>query len=133
MMESNDATMKILDKARETAEDVIKSLTKKENITAAELEGIEKAVCLIKSIKIVEAMTNGQFDDSGASHMRRPATEGYSTRRYYDGHIYRNDGYSGHSKRDRMIAALEEMYDNAQSDHERQFVQEWLDRINYRN
>ena len=51
-----------------------------------------------------------------------------SSHRYYDGGS-RNSGYSGHSKRDRMIAALEEMYDNAQTNHEREFVQEWLERL----
>lgn len=34
-----------------------------------------------------------------------------------------------------MIETLEEMYANAQDDHERQYVQKWLDRVNagYRN
>ena len=64
--------------------------------------------------------------DSGGGASSRGSYD--SSHRYYDGGS-RNSGYSGHSKRDRMIAALEEMYDNAQTNHEREFVQEWLERL----
>ena len=64
--------------------------------------------------------------DSGGGASSRGSYD--SSHRYYDGGS-RNNGYSGHSKRDRMIAALEEMYDNAQTNHEREFVQEWLERL----
>ena len=54
---------------------------------------------------------------------------GDSSRRYYGSGNAGN--YSGHSKHDRMIAALETMQDNAKTEHERQFVQEWLNRAKY--
>lgn len=38
-------------------------------------------------------------------------------------------GYSGHSIKDRMVSQLEAMYDEAQTDHERQMVDEWIKRI----
>jgi hypothetical protein len=41
----------------------------------------------------------------------------------YDG------GYSGHSIKDRMVAQLENMYDQAKSEHERQIVDEWIKRL----
>lgn len=141
---------KTLEKAKESAEEIIKGITKKDNVTAAELEALEKAVCLIEKIKSIEEYTNNGYSGNSYNHMSYPhdydmsymrgrdpssgrymsrdsrSNEGYSSRRFYD-------NYSGHSKRDRMIAALEEIYDNAQTDHERQFVKEWLDRIDYRN
>ena len=51
-----------------------------------------------------------------------------NSRRYYDG--YNRSNYSGHSIRDRMISRLEEMFDEAQTEHERQTIQEWIDRVN---
>ena len=40
-----------------------------------------------------------------------------------------NDTYSGHSIKDRMVSQLEAMYDEAQTEHERQMVDEWIKRI----
>lgn len=42
-------------------------------------------------------------------------------------------GMSGHSIKDRMIDRLERMMDEAQTDHERQTVQEWIDRLTSQN
>lgn len=58
-----------------------------------------------------------------------PRVDGYSTRRYYDGGENQRNNYSGHSIYDRMIAQLEQMYDKAQTEHERQVVNEWINRI----
>ena len=40
-----------------------------------------------------------------------------------------DDGYSGHSIKDRMIAKLEGMYDEAKTDHERQVIDQWIGRL----
>lgn len=71
----------------------------------------------------------------------------YSERYYNDGNSYRrgrspvtgryisrgrgayDDGYSGHSIKDRMVARLESMMDEAQTEHERQTVSEWINRL----
>lgn len=37
--------------------------------------------------------------------------------------------YSGHSLKDRMIAKLEEMYDDVKNDHERQLLDTWMRRL----
>lgn len=70
-------------------------------------------------------------DDNSYRRGRSPYTgryvsrdDGYSTRRYYDAE--NRNGYSGHSIKDRMIDALEKMYDTAQTEHERQTVNEWI-------
>lgn len=65
-----------------------------------------------------------QYDNGNSSRYYRDYEN--STRRYNDA-----NNYSGHSKHDRMIAALETMQDNAKTEHERQFVQEWLNRAKY--
>ena len=57
--------------------------------------------------------------------------DGYSTRRYYG--AGNNDGYSGHSIKDRMVAALEKMYDEAQTEHERQYMDDWIRRLENAN
>ena len=41
------------------------------------------------------------------------------------------NGYSTHSIRDRAITKLEEMFDEAQSRHEEQFIQDWIDRLSH--
>lgn len=60
----------------------------------------------------------GYYDGGGNS----------SSRRYYDGGNS-SRGYSGHSIQDRMIAKLEDMYDEAHTEHERQVVQDWINRL----
>ena len=40
-----------------------------------------------------------------------------------------NGGYSGHSIHDRMIASLEDLYDNAGSQHEKTEIDNWIDRL----
>ena len=71
--------------------------------------------------------------------------ENHSNRGYYEGDSYRRgrspvtgryisrgsyeDGYSGHSIKDRMVARLESMMDEAKTDHERQTVNEWINRL----
>lgn len=62
-----------------------------------------------------------------AGNSNRSYNEGASTRRYYDGSA-RND-YSGHSIQDRMVDRLERMIDEAQTEHERQTVKDWIRRL----
>lgn len=47
---------------------------------------------------------------------------------YYDRGSFER-GYSGHSIKDRMVSQLEAMYDEAQTEHKRQMVDEWIKRI----
>ena len=61
---------------------------------------------------------------------RYVSRDGGSSHRYYDGGS-RNGGYSGHSMRDRAIAKLEGMYDDARTDHEKQFLDECIKMIEY--
>ena len=150
------------------AEDVIRDLTNKKDISLHDLEALTKSVCLIEKINELEEDGTGEsggYSERGMSRNysntsnrmypmheydyaaegsyrrgRSPVTGQYvsrdggsggtsnrgsydSSHRYYDGGS-RNSGYSGHSMRDRAIAKLEGMYDEAKTDHERQFLDE---------
>lgn len=62
---------------------------------------------------------------------RSYSNRGYSRRSgmYSRDYDHSNYGYSGHSIKDRMIDKLEQMYDEAKTDHERQIVDEWINRL----
>ena len=57
---------------------------------------------------------------------RSPVTGRYISRGHEEGH-------SGHSIMDRMVASLESMYDEAKTDHEKQTVSEWINRLRSSN
>lgn len=127
----------------------IRKITAKNDITPVELETMTKALCALEKIKEIEHMDGGDMEYSGRMVSTMPM--GYNDRRFYDdnrsymrgrdartGRYMSRDserdhgpamGYSGHSIKDRMIAKLEQMYDEAQTDHERQVVDEWLARL----
>lgn len=68
------------------------------------------------------------YDGMSGRRMRSPSTGRYvSGNRPYG--MSEGYGYSGHSIKDRMIAKLESMYDEATTDHERQVVDEWIERL----
>lgn len=131
----------------------IRAINKKDDITPLELENMTKAVCLAEKIEELEERMAGKEYDGYSERMRKGTSNMYPTYPYYDGRdmdtshrrtrssvtgrftsndtYYDRDrrGYSGHSIHDRMIAKLEEMYDEAKTDHERNIVNKWIDRI----
>ena len=154
-------TNNMLDKINDAIEEAIKPiLGKGAAMTAAELEVLMKSICAIEKIKQIEDAENyseqsrnsynsydnylnddvSRFYRNDNSYRRgRSATtgryvsrdDGYSTRRYYD--AGNSNGYSGHSIKDRMVAALEKMYDEAQTEHERQYMNDWIHRLENAN
>ena len=161
---------KTLENLKETLEDEIKKIVKKGDITPAELENVQKAVCTIDMIKKMEnGQSEGMMEGDSYGYSNRmpyhhmPYRDSYNDRSYgdysgrhyyhdsygenemYRGDSYRrgrspvtgryisrghyDDGYSGHSIKDRMVAKLESMYDEAKTDHERQTVDEWINRL----
>ena len=154
---STDKTLeKIKDAVEEAIRPIV---AKGANINAAELDVLTKAVCTIDKIQQLQDgnsyedySRNRSYDDgnsynsydNGNSYRRgrssvtgryisrdaMPHFDGSTSRRFYDGEISRHDnGYSGHSIKDRMIAQLEKMYDEAQTEHERNLVDNWMRRI----
>lgn len=133
---------KTLEKINDAVEEAIRPIISKgAAMTAAELDVLTKAVCTIEKIKQIENDEYGYDAEHSYRRGRSPMTgryvsrdalphaDGYSTRRFYDGEPTRANGYSGHSIKDRMVAQLEKMYDDAQSDHERHVVDTWVRRI----
>lgn len=140
---------KTLEKIQDAVEEAIRPIIAKgANMNAAELDVLTKAVCTIEKINQMENGSDEEysrgrsFDDGNSYRRGRSATtgryvsrdpmphfEGSTSRRFYDGDMSRTGGYSGHSIKDRMVAQLEKMYDEAQTDHERQVVNTWMRRI----
>ena len=132
----DDNLYQTLQMAIDTIEDVIKDITSKKDINPAQLEHLSKAVCIIEKLKSMQQQENSY---------RRGRSRYMNSNNYYDGNSGRNyrgsgnssrryndaNGYSGHSIKDKMIAKLEEMFDDAQSNHEKQVVQDWLDRLSH--
>lgn len=120
----------------EMLEEQIKTLLKKGDISPQELSALKEAYELRAMIKCSE-------ESEGSSYMMDPQVYGGSyqrgrsmtTGRYmsrdggYSSGGYNGGGYSGHSIKDRMIARLEAMYDEAKSEHEREEIQKEIRRI----
>ena len=135
--------------ALDTIEKEIKGITKKETITPAELTNLTSAISAVKKIMDIigdlpEDANDNVSNGYNASYAVRPGFKheheysgAYFPREVYSGYPYsyrrgrsattgryvsRGDDYSGHSINDRMIAAMEDMYDEAKTDHERQKI-----------
>lgn len=65
----------------------------------------------------------GSYRGDSYERGRSPVTGRYISRGSYE------DGYSGHSIKDRMVARLEGMYDEAQTEHERHTISKAIDKI----
>lgn len=136
--------------ALEMLEKEIKGITKKETITPAELTNLTSALKAAKEIMDIIGDLPSDANDTSSngyntSYAVRPGFKheaeysgAYFPREVYSGYPYSYrrgrsaetgryvsrgyDNYSGHSIDDRMIAAIEDMYDDAKTDHERQKI-----------
>lgn len=147
---------KVLHDVKELLEEEIKKITKKGDISANELANLEKAVCLADRVQDMlndmEGYSEGEsygmhprnrmmnprmnYSDDAMYSGRRgrsPVTGRYISRGMEPMYGYHDDmyahGYSGHSINDRMIAKLEEMYDTAKTEHEKEVVDKWIKRL----
>lgn len=118
-------------------------------ITPAEVKNLKDAIKLMLETKEYERWENGEAEDFPddrsmySSRRGRSATTGRYVSRSYGPVMneepgysrrsynipYHSRGYSGHSIKDRMISNLEMMYDDAQTEHERQMLDEWITKI----
>lgn len=117
------STLEMLDK-------MIEEVNKKPNITPAELDALKKAYELRMELQDCYGdegesyghyTMRGSYDGGSYMRGRSPVTGRYISR----------DGYqmSGHSLRDRMVAKLEEMYDSANTEYEREELRKEIRRI----
>lgn len=78
---------------------------------------------------------SGYYDGMSGRRIRSASTGRYMSGDNMSGRNSGNSygmpdpGYSGHSIKDRMVAKLESMYDEAKTDHERQIIDEWINRL----
>ena len=142
---------KILENTKETIKDNIKPLIKKGDLTPAEMATLRDAIKTIKDIcemcredpdgneysmgnygYSVPHWTNDPYAMGNYSGQNRSPVTG----RYISNGAMRvsyGDNYSGHSIKDRMVARLEPMFDEAKSDYERQLIQNTINRIHAEN
>ena len=141
----------ILDKIRDSIEDAVTPIVKKgEAMTPVDLECLNRAVSIIDKINKIEDDISygdgysshgyGYSERNSYRHERNPITGRYvshdggnsypatTSHRYYDGGFAHN-GYSGHSRNDMTIYHLENLLDVAQTEQERQFLNDWLRRV----
>lgn len=141
---------KILEKAREALEEHMQMIVRKGgNMTPPDIEVLTKDLCALEALKRIE-QGEGYSQSSGGSYARGRGANGQfvsrdggsyygdgsssrshdggSSSRYYDGGSG-NSGYSGHSRNDMTIYHIENLIDAAQTEQERQFLNEWLRRV----
>lgn len=139
---------KTLENTKEAIKDELKKLVKKGDLTPAEMDTVFKAVDTIKDIcEMCHEDPEGNYSAgySGAQgsygsqsyygQARSPVTGRYISSGMPHGNmrVSYGENYSGHSIKDRMVARLEPMYDEAQSDYERQLIQNTINRIHAEN
>ena len=136
---------KTLENTKEVIKDELKKLIKKGELTPAEMDTVFKAVDSIKDIcEMCHEDPDGNY--SMGAHMydpnweysgtaRSPVTGRYISSGMPHGNmrVSYGDNYSGHSIKDRMVARLEPMFDEAKSDYERQLIQNTINRIHAEN
>lgn len=130
---------KLVQDTLKNLDESIEQLNKKKDITPSDLELLCKAYKLkmdLEAYGMVEGESRSQYYDRMPMHdysngdwhaegsfapMRSPVTGRYVSR---DGY-----GMSSHSLKDRMIAKLEGMYDEAKSEYEREEIRKEIRQI----
>lgn len=129
--------------------DELCELKKKNPLTPSDIQSMGELVDMVKDFDTIEAMEKyGYYNWGEYSNLAMPKIDrhDYSMRRgrspitgqyvsrdsdYNGGQSYTNytQGYSGHNVNDRMIDALERLYDTAQTEHERIEISQEIERL----
>lgn len=133
--------MERYDTYRDKVEKMLDQLFAKPDISAAELKNASEAVCFLESLDKLERgkamrdeygsyganswVASGPYPEYGDNYGRRMRSS--TTGRYMNGpnagQIY------GHSIKDRMVAQLEDMMDQAHNDYERKEIQTEIQKL----
>lgn len=118
-----DKTLEMLcDRLSDEIEDTVKL----DKLSAASMEMLDTAVDIMKDIKEIEAMdfANGYSGRryNGGSYDNMPSGNGS----YDNGTMYRRGRYS---RNDETMSKLEQMYDEAQTDKERETIRKIMNKI----
>ena len=86
-------TKDLLKQAKNSVEDIIKQITRKERMTPAELGYLTESVCLIEKINKIEENGNGEYDEGGSySNTSRMSRNSYNSHNMmYDEPVYDDD------------------------------------------
>lgn len=105
---------KELDELQDLIAKEIKKINAKGDLTPVELKNATDAMCLLDKIQKIQ--NDSDYSNTSVSYgrMRNVNTGRYMSRGPRD--------YSHHSIHDRMIAALEELMDKAESDYDREVI-----------
>lgn len=116
----SEKVTKELNDLSELAAKELKKINGKPDMTPADLKAATDVMCLLEKI---EKIQNGDMED-GFSNDYRSYDRGGSYRRMRNpmNGRYMDYGYSGHSVHDRMIAALEDLMDQAKTDYDRETI-----------
>lgn len=148
------AMMKIVDmlsnneKLESLIEKEVKKVIDKGDLTPVEVDNLKKVVCLVKEIAELEKesmeldgymdeSSNGYYPNGMMPYSYNNPNRSAMTGRYTRGSSMNNrpgsynNGRSGHSIKDRMVARLESMMDEAQSEYERQQVADMINQIQH--
>lgn len=110
----------------------LKNIAEEGKLTAGNLDAIDKITHSIKSLVTIMAMEEGGYSQEGNSNRRdsmgRYADNGNSYRSYDDGG-YSGRRYSRDEGKSQMMSQLEELMGQAQSQQEREVMQQALSRL----
>lgn len=130
--------------ALDTLEREIKGITKKDSMSPAELVNLKEALCAAKSImdligELPKEANDANSNGYSSSYAIKPGFkyDGYSgtmpdysyrrgrsmTTGRYISRGYDNNNYSGHSIHDRMVAKLEELFNEGIGPHDEAVVE----------
>lgn len=130
--------------ALDALEREIKGITKKETMSPAELANLKEALCAAKSIMDIIGELPEEARDSSSNGYSSSYSIKPGFKYEYSGHMpdysYRrgrsmttgryvsrgHDNYSGHSIHDRMIAKLEELYDESPSNYDHKVIDDGI-------
>ena len=137
---------KVFKDLKRLLEEELRKIVSQNDISPVTLENATKAVCLMQKVQELEEWPSDEemegyyskrgYSDRDSSYRRgRDAMTGrYVSRsdgRMSNGYdrTHMSNGYSGHSIKDRMIANLESMMDEAGGEYERKTINEWINRL----
>ena len=122
---------KTLDMLCDRLSDEIEDTVKLEKLSPASMDMLDKAVDIIKDLKEIEAMDAAVGGYSGRVYQRMQNGGSYDSYNNgsYDGSSYRRGGSQNYSRNSGAMNKLEEMYDNAQTDKEREIIRKVMTQI----
>ena len=119
---------KLYEDLKEMLEANLKQIAKKGDLSADDLCKVKEATSALAHI---QTLRGGMGYSEGTYRVSYGPDRSPVTGRYISGGYQM--GYSGHSIKDRMVAKLETLYDEAKTEHERQLISNTINRIHTEN